>query len=134
MTNLYAKWPPHAYRFKTAFEWIDPLTAAAVENPLNPVKQLVSNAKGVFAKNNGPANAIASLPIPVPQTPITPANAEVLAAQQNYAKQTMGRHGSTRYTRGTRAATTRVSPVRRGTRWRELTWLSTYGTGTEASL
>ena len=90
MTNLYAKWPPHAYRFKTAFEWIDPLTAAAVENPLNPVKQLVSNAKGVFAKNNGPANAIASLPIPVPQPPITAASPEVLAAQQNFLQKTQG--------------------------------------------
>ena len=101
MTNLYAKWPPHAYRFKTAFEWIDPLTAAAVENPLNPVKQLVSNAKGVFAKNNGPANAIASLPIPVPQTPITPANAEVLAAQQNFLQKTQGHEYRDRHdTRG----------------------------------
>jgi hypothetical protein len=82
------RWPADAG--KTAFEWIDPLTAAAVENPLNPGKQLISNVKGAFEKDNGPASAIASLPVPIPQTPITPANAEVLQAQKNYAQQTMG--------------------------------------------
>jgi hypothetical protein len=77
MTRLYDLWPPHAYRFKTALQWIDPLSPVSVYEDLKK-------------KSSNPAAAIDSLPIPVPQTPITSANEQVLAAQKNFEQQTAG--------------------------------------------
>ena len=55
-------------------------------------KNLLPNSSAFYdpKANTGPANAINSLPVPVPQPPITPADPQVLAAQQNFAKKTLG--------------------------------------------
>jgi len=70
-------WRPDAG--KTALEWIDPLVGYPV----------AAIGKELDKKSNAGA-AIQSLPIPVPQPPITPANPQVLAAQQNFAQATLG--------------------------------------------
>jgi hypothetical protein len=79
MNRLYDLWPPHAFRSKTLLEWIDPASGYGIA------------AIGKALKGNpNPANAIASLPVPVPTPPVTAANAQVLDAEQNFAKQTLG--------------------------------------------
>jgi hypothetical protein len=65
----------------------DPLAKA-----LGLGKNLLPNSEGGPFKSSAStaANAINSLPVPIPQPPITPANPQVLQAQQNFAQQTMG--------------------------------------------
>ena len=75
MKWLYSQWPPSAFAYKTALEWIDPIagyTVEAVNKSLN--------------KKSPAASAIASLPVPTPQLPVTPADAQVLQAQDAFAK------------------------------------------------
>jgi hypothetical protein len=69
MNRIYELWPRSAFAFNTSEStWYDPL--------------------GIFdsKKNPNPANAIASLPVPVPTAPVTAADPSVLAAQNQFAQ------------------------------------------------
>jgi hypothetical protein len=62
----------------------------SVRKFIDPAYQGILAIQHATKANTGPANAINSLPVPVPQPPITPADPQVLAAQQNFAKKTLG--------------------------------------------
>lgn len=53
---------------------------------IDPAYQGIKLIQGATKANPNPANAIDSLPVPVPQPPITAANPEVLAAQSDFEK------------------------------------------------
>lgn len=65
---------------------IEQQQANSVRKWIDPAYQGIELIKGVVDKKSGPANAIDSLPVPTPQPPITAANAEVLQAQDAFAK------------------------------------------------
>jgi hypothetical protein len=58
----------------------------SVRRIIDPAYQGILAIQHLTKANPGPAAAISSLPVPTPQPPITAANAEVLAAQQQYGK------------------------------------------------
>ena len=74
MTRLNALWPPHAFRFKTALQWVDPIGGTIVKD---------------LTKSSNPAAAIDSLPVPTPAPPVAADAAEVIAAEQDYARQNL---------------------------------------------
>ncbi len=78
MTNKYDLWPPQAFRFKTFQQWTDPLGGFVTTHLLD--------------KKSNAGSAINSLPVPNPSPPVTPANAQVLAAQNAFAKKQLNQY------------------------------------------
>ena len=64
---------PHTRCYKSLIDWFDPAHAG-----IDLIKDLT--------KKSTAGNAISSLPVPVPQPPVTAASAEVLAEQSAFAK------------------------------------------------
>lgn len=81
MTRLYDQWPPHAFRHKSLVDPLGVLKGKGALAPLDPFG--LFNKKGTSAQ----ANTINALPIPTPTAPITAANAQVVSAQEQFAKQ-----------------------------------------------
>jgi len=81
MTRLYEMWPPAAFYFKNAIDWIDPAHAG------------LDLIKGATKANPNPSNAIDSLPVPTPQAPITAADPEVIAAEDDYTRAQLQKFG-----------------------------------------
>jgi len=61
-------------------KWVDPIYAFSPKGPFGPLTVLGKKP------SSSAASAIDSLPVPTPQPPITPANAQVVQAEQDFAK------------------------------------------------